>query len=68
MVLPCIGSETQSGLRPSRLSARNSGGMAASILSAPKRQMRVSRPGSLVRIEDFDQAQDFVRARATDRI
>ena len=46
MVLPCMGSQTQSGVRPSRFTARKSGGRAASIRSAPKRQISVSRPGS----------------------
>ena len=60
-MLPCMGSQTHSTGRPSRCTARTSAGRCASTLSAPKRQISVSRPGSLRGIERVDQPQQLVR-------
>ena len=44
--LPCIGSQDQTTVRPSRSTARISCGRCLSTLSAPNRQISVSRPAS----------------------
>ena len=46
-VLACMGSQVQSTFSPSFLTARSSGGSFLSMMLAPKRVIRVMRPGSL---------------------
>jgi hypothetical protein len=46
MVLPCIGSQHQTTVRPARCTASMSLGKPSVILSDPKRQMSVMRPAS----------------------
>src|SRR5215813_4799491 len=46
MVLPCIGSRDQTTVRPSFFTARTIGGRRSAALSAPTRQISVSRPAS----------------------
>ena len=46
-MLPCIGSLTQATWTPSAVTFSTSGGSPSRTLPAPKRVMKVSRPGSL---------------------
>ena len=61
MVLPCIGSHDHTTARPSRFTARTSGGSSSPTLSAPKRQISVSRPGSLSGLRMSIRRMQFVR-------
>ena len=68
MVLPCIGSHDHTTTRPSRFTARTSGGSRSPALSAPTPADQREPAGLVVRIEDVDQAQQLVGLAATGRV
>ena len=61
MVLPCMGSQDHTTMRPSRFTARMSSGRCFSTLSAPKRADQRQAARLVFGIQDVDEPDQFIR-------